>query len=67
MAASNQAMPLQQMKRTAMAFDKQNQISEMKQEMMDDVLDDMDEEEEEEGTVIFTPPSLMYFCSGRSH
>eukprot|EP01118_Nematostelium_gracile_P018938 TRINITY_DN8580_c0_g1_i1.p1 TRINITY_DN8580_c0_g1~~TRINITY_DN8580_c0_g1_i1.p1 ORF type:complete len:202 (+),score=71.20 TRINITY_DN8580_c0_g1_i1:31-636(+) len=46
MAYSNAAMPMQQMQRTMMEFEKQNEISSMKEEMMDSILDGDDEEEE---------------------
>jgi len=47
MAISNAATPLPQMQRTMMAFEKQNEIASMKEEMMEGILD-MDEEEEGE-------------------
>lgn len=47
MAAGNQAVPMQQMQQTMMQFQKQNDIADMKEEMMDDMFETTEEEEDE--------------------
>jgi charged multivesicular body protein 2A len=48
MAAGNKAMNLEGLQKTAMEFDKQNQIMDMTSEMFEEAIDGLDESEEEE-------------------
>ena len=49
MASMNQAMNLPAMQRIMMEFEKQSEVMEMKEEMMEDTMDDMFDMEEDEG------------------
>jgi len=51
MMVSNQAVPMKAMQNTMMQFEKQNEIANMKEEMIDSAFEDPDEEEEADETM----------------
>ena len=61
MGAMNSSMNLPAMQRCMMEFEKQSEMMDMKEEMMEDTMDDMFEMDEDEGTCYFSSYYILLF------
>lgn len=69
MATMNKKMNLPEIQKIMMEFEKQTEIMDMKEEMMDDAIDSAlgDDDDEVEGLAFFFKPSIYPFNNNQQH